>query len=178
MLSSRLNAFVIPTSHRRPIAHARMSLPTISTFSPLARTTTAATICAPSFAIGLRCRRSSTSPATKTMVTPARIPPSSLDHSTAPVARASRMPAENPAKIPTPPNVGVGCVVPALVRRDWRQAARRPASGEVARGPRRRRRTRRSTRSQSQPGKGSRAPGRSSPRSKSAYTSANRQLRG
>ena len=89
MLSSRLNAFVIPTSQSSPIAHASTSLPTISTSSPLARTTTAAVICAASFAIGLRCRRSSTSPATKTIVTPARIPPSSPLHSTAPVASAT-----------------------------------------------------------------------------------------
>ena len=52
MLSSRLNAFVIPTSQRSPIAHARTSLPTISTLRPLASTMTAAPICAASFAMG------------------------------------------------------------------------------------------------------------------------------
>ena len=35
MLSSRLNAFVIPTSQRTPIAAARTSLPTISTERPV-----------------------------------------------------------------------------------------------------------------------------------------------
>ena len=109
MLSSRLKAFVMPTSQRRPIPHARMSFPTISTFSPLASTTTAAVICAASFAIGLRRRRSSMSPAPKTIVTPARIPPSSPLHSMIPAASATATPATKPAKIPTPPNVGVGC---------------------------------------------------------------------
>ena len=133
MLSSRLNAFVIPTSHSSPIAHARMSLPTISTFRPLASTTTAAVICAASFARGLRCRRSSTRPATKTIVTPARIPPSSPDHSTAPLASASAIPATNPAKMPTPPKVGVGC---SCQRSSDGTATRRAPRGERRRSQR------------------------------------------
>ena len=44
MLSSRLNAFVMPTSHRSPIAHASTVFPTISTSSPLASTIAAAPI--------------------------------------------------------------------------------------------------------------------------------------
>ena len=108
MLSRRLNALVMPTSQSRPIAHAMTSLPTSSTFSPLASTTTAAVIWAASFAIGLRCQTSSTSPATKTIVTPARMPPSSPVHSMIPDASATAIPAAKPAKIPTPPKVGVG----------------------------------------------------------------------
>ena len=52
MLSSRLNAFVIPTSQRSPIARASASLPTISTERPAAKTTPAAANCAASFASG------------------------------------------------------------------------------------------------------------------------------
>ena len=54
MLSSRLNAFVIPISQRSPSAVARMSLETISTRTPAAITTTAAATCAPIFASGDR----------------------------------------------------------------------------------------------------------------------------
>ena len=133
MLSSRLKAFVIPTSQMRPIPHARTSLPTISTSSPLASTTTAAVTCAASFAIGLRCRRSSTRPATKTIVTPARIPPSSLDHSMTPVASATKTPAANPAKMPTPPNVGVAS---ACQRSSEGMATSRPPTGERRRSQR------------------------------------------
>ena len=110
MLSRRLKAFVIPTSQSRPIAHARTSLPTISTLRPLASTTTPAVICAASFASGLRPRRSSTSPAAKTIVMPARIPAELA----APLDRADRRARggsrrRSRAKIPTPPNVGVAC---------------------------------------------------------------------
>ena len=107
MLSSRLNAFVIPTSQTSPIAQASTSLPTISTSSPLASAKTAAPICAASFAIGLRWRRSSTSPATNSSAMPPKIPPSSALHSMAPVASASSTATTKPAKIPTPPNIGV-----------------------------------------------------------------------
>ena len=40
---------------------------------------------------------------------PTRIPPSSPDHSITPVANATAIPDVSPAKIPTPPKVGVGC---------------------------------------------------------------------
>ena len=52
MLSSRLNAFVIPTSQTSPSTVASTSLPKISTVSPEARTTPAAANWAISFAIG------------------------------------------------------------------------------------------------------------------------------
>ena len=52
MLSSRLKAFVIPTSQTSPTAVASTSLPTISTVRPEASTTPAAANCAASFAIG------------------------------------------------------------------------------------------------------------------------------
>ena len=122
MLSSRLNAFVMPTSHSSPIAHARMSFPTISTFRPLASTTTAAVICAASFARGLRRRRSSTRPATKTIVTPARIPPSSPDHSTAPLASASAIAGDEPREDADAAERRRRLLVPALVRRDGDEA--------------------------------------------------------
>ncbi len=52
MLSSRLNAFVIPTSQRKPSAVARMSLEMISTRTPAARTSAAAATWAAIFASG------------------------------------------------------------------------------------------------------------------------------
>ncbi len=52
MLSSRLKAFVIPTSQTSPSAVASTSLPTISTVRPDASTTAAAANWAASFAIG------------------------------------------------------------------------------------------------------------------------------
>ncbi len=54
MLSSRLNAFVIPISQRRPSAVAATSFEMISTRMPAASTTTAAATCAPIFASGER----------------------------------------------------------------------------------------------------------------------------
>ena len=52
MLSSRLNAFVIPTSQTSPSTVASTSLPKISTVSPEASTTPAAANWAASLAIG------------------------------------------------------------------------------------------------------------------------------
>ena len=66
MLSSRLNAFVIPTSQKRAIATPSTSFSTSSTRRPAAIAMAAAPNCAASFASGLRWRMSSTSPATKT----------------------------------------------------------------------------------------------------------------
>ena len=54
MLSSRLNAFVIPTSQTRPSAVAATSLEMISTRTPAASTSTAAATCAAIFASGER----------------------------------------------------------------------------------------------------------------------------
>ncbi len=77
MLSSRLNAFVIPTSQTRPIAARATSLPTISTESPLASTIPAAANWAASFASGRSESEVVSSPATKRSAQPARIPSSS-----------------------------------------------------------------------------------------------------
>ena len=77
MLSSRLNALVIPTSQKSAIATPRRSFPTSSTRRPAAIASPAAANCAASFVSGLRWRRSSTSPARKTTAVPPRIPASS-----------------------------------------------------------------------------------------------------
>ena len=107
MLSSRLKAFVIPTSQTTATMVASKSLPISSTRRPAATAIPAAANCAASFASGLRCRTSSTSPAAKSERAPARIPPARALASTAPVTTAAATPASRPAKIPTPPNVGV-----------------------------------------------------------------------
>ena len=54
MLSSRLKAFVIPTSQKKAIAAASTSFVTSSTRSPAAIAMPAAANCATSFASGLR----------------------------------------------------------------------------------------------------------------------------
>ncbi len=54
MLSSRLNAFVIPISQIRPSAVATTGFEMISTRMPAASTTTAAATCAAIFASGER----------------------------------------------------------------------------------------------------------------------------
>ena len=54
-------------------------------------------------------------------------PASSPLHSTAPIASAKRIPPMKPAKMPTPPNVGVGC---SCQRSSDGTATRRPPSGE------------------------------------------------
>ena len=59
MLSSRLKAFVIPTSQTIPRTVASTLEPTISTVSPEASTIPAAANCAASLAIGLSVKRSS-----------------------------------------------------------------------------------------------------------------------
>ena len=78
MLSSRLNAFVIPTSQTSASTSATTSLPTISTESPLASTITAAANWAASFGSGLSEKMSSASPARKRSAQPPRIPSSSV----------------------------------------------------------------------------------------------------
>ena len=107
MLSSRLKAFVIPTSQKSAIATPSTSFSTSSTRRPAAIAIDAAPTCAASFANGLRWRMSSTSPAAKTSPVPARIPASCQVGSRAPTASARRTPAVTPAAMATPPNVGV-----------------------------------------------------------------------
>jgi len=63
MLSSRLNAFVMPTSQTIPSAHASTSLPTICTRTPAAITSAAAATCATIFPSGGSRKTSSTRPA-------------------------------------------------------------------------------------------------------------------
>ena len=77
MLSSRLKAFVMPTSQMTATATARTSLPITSTRSPLPTTIAAAPNCAASLASGGRWRTSSTRPAAKSSAQPPRIPQSS-----------------------------------------------------------------------------------------------------
>ena len=107
MLSRRLKAFVIPTSQSPPRIAASTPLETISTRRPDASTTAAA----PTWAASLtsaRCGcRSSRSPAAKTIAAPPRMPKSSELPPTARAARASSTATAKPAKIPTPPSVGV-----------------------------------------------------------------------
>jgi hypothetical protein len=111
MLSSRLNAFVIPISQTSAIAIPRTSLETIWTFRPVERTTAAAEIWPASFAIGGRWKTSSASPNTNRIEHPARIPSSSwCEPGTAPTRSAPSVPRANPAKIPIPPRCGVGSV--------------------------------------------------------------------
>ena len=107
MLSSRLKAFAIPTSQTSATTVASTSLPITSTRRPLAMTMPAAPNCAPSFASGLRWRTSSISPAAKRSVQPPTIPQSSPRPWTAPIATATTVAAAKPAKMPTPPKMGV-----------------------------------------------------------------------
>ena len=118
MLSSRLKAFVIPTSQKSGDhdRRARRSS-TSSTRRPAAIAIPAAANWAASFAIGLRCRTSSTSPATKRTPQPARIPASSHDGSTAPTASARATPAASPHGDPDAAERRRGAVVPALAGR-------------------------------------------------------------
>ena len=117
MLSSMLNAFVIPTSQNTASTSASQWFDTIVTLSPAARTTAAAASCAPIFASGGRLNMSSSSPATKRIAQPPRIPSTcafelgtgSSGPGTAPRATATRTPTTSPAKIPIPPIVGVVC---------------------------------------------------------------------
>src|SRR5688572_1276491 len=107
MLSSRLRAFVMPTSQKKAITIPSTSFVTSSTRSPAAIAIPAAANWAASFATGLIGRTSSTSPATTRIAPPAMIPASSHDASSAPTRTATTAPAASPAAIPTPPNVGV-----------------------------------------------------------------------
>ena len=65
MLSSRLNAFVMPTSQKIASGHATKCVWINWTPVPVESTITAAAICSASFSFGESARRSSTSPATK-----------------------------------------------------------------------------------------------------------------
>ena len=110
MLSSRLNAFVIPTSQTSAIATPMIGFATSCTLSPVESTTAAAASCAPILTGGLSVRRSSISPAVKRIRQPARIPKSSQLASTAPTATLRLTPARSPATMPTPPSEGVDSV--------------------------------------------------------------------
>jgi hypothetical protein len=110
MLSSRLNAFVIPTIQRTPIAVATIPFETISTRTPETSTIAAAAICAKTFAMGERPKMSSTSPAAKMSAQPARMPPSSRLAGISPAARAIPTATRMPARKPLPPSRGVEVV--------------------------------------------------------------------
>ena len=96
---------------------------TISTRMPDASTTPAAANCPASFTGGGSERRSSIRPNAKTIAAPPAMPASSHVGSIAPVSRHAPMPASRPRKMPTPPNDGVSCVVPAVARRGGDEAA-------------------------------------------------------
>ena len=124
MLSSKLNAFVIPTSQKTPNTTASASFEMMCTERPVESTRAAAPTWAASFASGGRERRS-IRPATKTMLTPPRIPKSSELACKPPAASAAPTPAHSPAKMPTPPNDGVS--LSAQRSPLGRETSRRPA---------------------------------------------------
>ncbi len=108
MLSSRLNAFVIPTSQKSAIDDAE----------DVVRDELDAQTCGDRDPGGAELRRRAwqrgsgggrrrSARRRSRIRAPARIPASSQDASTAPTATASAAPAARPAAIPTPPNVGV-----------------------------------------------------------------------
>ena len=74
MLSSRLKAFVMPTSQSRPIAVARTPFETISTRSPAASTIAAAPICARAWRAAAASAGRRRAPTTKTIAQPPRMP--------------------------------------------------------------------------------------------------------
>ena len=96
MLSSRLNAFVMPTSQRTPIAIAIRCTCTICTEVPVERTIAAAPSCAASFQRALSVQMSSTRPARKTSVAAAEMPISCSLARSGPTATASETPATRP----------------------------------------------------------------------------------
>jgi hypothetical protein len=107
MLSSRLNAFVMPISQMTPMIVASTGLPTISTRTPEPITSAVAAPCAASFVSGDRRRRSSRSPAKNTIAQPPRMPPSRPDAGIRPAASAMPTAARSPAMMPMPPRRGV-----------------------------------------------------------------------
>ena len=112
------------------IATRETSLPITSTLRPLATTIAAALNCAASFAIGAGGSRSSTSPAAKRSVTAAEDAPELAGPVDDPaIASATAIPAAKPAKIPTPPNVGVGRSCQRSPVGDGDEAPRRTANG-------------------------------------------------
>ena len=107
MLSSKLNAFVIPSSQTTASAVAATPFEMMWTRSPDQMTSAAAPPCAASFASGGSRKMSSTRPATKRMAQPPRIPPSSRLAGMTCVATAMPDATSIPAKIPLPPSSGV-----------------------------------------------------------------------
>ena len=107
MLSSRLNAFVIPISHTTASTVAAMSFVMISTRMPDASTIAHAAPCAASLASGGSRKTSSTRPATKRTAQPPRMPASGRLSGMTPAAIAIPAATSIPAKIPTPPSSGV-----------------------------------------------------------------------
>jgi hypothetical protein len=107
MLSSRLNAFVIPTSQTTPIGTAIQSFLTSSTVSPCVSTIAVAPSCAASFASGGNEKASSTSPVTNRSAAARMIATSSELAPIAPKPIAAPSPATIPAKTPIPPSNGV-----------------------------------------------------------------------
>ena len=127
MLSSRLNAFVMPTSQMSATTPARMSFeisPEI--VRPLKITSPAAANWAASFGIGPSEKRSSRRPATKRIAQPPRTARSSRLAGAAPTAIATPTPVKRPATIPIPPNIGV---VRSCQRSSRGAAANRLVSG-------------------------------------------------
>src|SRR5215203_937217 len=126
MWSSRLNAFVIPTSQTTASGTATQSFLTSSTVRPFVSTIAAAPPCAASFATAGNPNASSSSPTANSRAAAPMIASSVLLPLTAPTAIASPTPARIPAKTPIPPRAGVSRVCQRSLDGF---AARRAASG-------------------------------------------------
>src|SRR6266545_2815928 len=127
MLSSRLKAFVIPTSQTTAIGTAIQSFFTSSTVSPFVTTIAVAPNWAASFAQGGSEKASSSRPTANRSPVPPRIASSSELPPTAPARIARPTPASRPAKIPIPPTAGVSRL---CQRSSLGFATNTPASGE------------------------------------------------
>src|SRR6266540_3082389 len=127
MLSSRLKAFVIPTSQTTAIGTAIQSFFTSSTVSPFETTIAVAPNWAASFAQGGSEKASSSRPTANRSPVPPRIASSSVLPPTAPARIARPTPASSPVKIPIPPTAGVSRL---CQRSSLGFAANTPASGE------------------------------------------------
>ena len=134
MLSSRLNALVIPTSQTTATIVASRSFPISSTCRPAAIAMPAAANCATSFASGLRCRTSSTSPAAKRSAAPARIPASSRLGSSVPVRPRRGNTGEQAEEDADAAEGRRAAVVPALAGRMGDEVLRERRVQEEAKG--------------------------------------------